>query len=155
MRHSVRCGEDVKERKGEAEGVVRELSGLSRALCGGEVLRGRGALYPTGLSSETGPEQCCPSSSEGKRWCIGSCTSPSGTCHTMHPQSFCHQKGHWAETKVNEKTHGQMTPMPIPSTSNREQGDTKHLVHQGEACHISHHITHSRSSKIICGVNQC
>lgn len=50
---------------------------------------------------------------------------------------------------------GQKRAMTIPSTSDAEQGNTSHLVYQGEACPISSYIRGSRSSKIICGVSQC
>lgn len=44
--------------------------------------------------------------------------------------------------------------MTISNTSEGEQGNTNHLVYQGEACHMPNYITGSRSSKIIRRVRQ-
>lgn len=40
---------------------------------------------------------------------LAAASRPQGDATLTYPQSFCHQRGHWAETKVNEKTYGAET----------------------------------------------
>ena len=104
--------------------------------------------YPLGLDQSN-----VVLASVREKMVVGSCILSSGRCHTnikllSSGRSLGRDKGEWE----NMWGKHQLCQFPAPYA---RSGETSHMVYWAGACHIYHHITHRRSSKVICGVNQC